>query len=396
MTAKKRLALFLDGSWNDTADNTNVRRLYDMMATTGADGVAQMPYYSEGVGTARGQRVRGGIWGYGLDEDVRNAYRWLVRHYEHDDEIFLFGFSRGAFTARTLCGMIVRCGLLYPGAPLSIEQIWDRYTKSRSLHDLWLVKRAIKEPNLYPNVEISLADRRLADHARRVPIEMIGVWDTVGAMGIPLADFPLIGKNEFVFHNTNPSKLMRNGFHAMAIDEHRKSFDVTMWHKFVPKNPAPPHPNAQPDPNIEQRWFAGAHSNIGGGIANSFMAQVPLNWIQQKAIGLGLTFKSKVKLLGDEHLADIHQSLDFKFKLMQLGQAFDRVIAPKPEFKAGGKAEGTVYPINVTIDKSVFDRWNADNSYRPASIGNWLKENPLLDVAAIQHHVAASAGSPVP
>jgi uncharacterized protein (DUF2235 family) len=394
MSAKKRLALFLDGSWNDTADNTNVRRLYDMMALTGKDGLQQLPYYSEGVGTARGEEVSGGIWGYGLDEDVRNAYRWLVRNYEHGDDIFLFGFSRGAFTARTLCGIIVRCGLIYPGAPLSIEQVWQRYTLSRDKNDLWLIKRALEDPKDYPNVVVSNDDRRIAECSRRVPIKMIGVWDTVGSMGIPLANVPFIGKNEFRFHNTNPSKLMHNGFHAMALDEHRLHFDVTMWNKFVPKIPVPPLPNAQPDPKIEQRWFAGAHSNIGGGIANSYMAQVPLQWIQQKADGLGLTFKHDIRLKGAEHLARIHQSLDFKFRLLQLGRTFDRIIAPKPVAKKGGKADGTVFPINVTIDRTVFDRWHSDNSYRPKPLINWLDEYQL-DIQKINHDVSAAAGGPI-
>jgi uncharacterized protein (DUF2235 family) len=393
--AKKRLALFLDGSWNDTADNTNVRRLYDMMALTGADGLEQKPYYSEGVGTARGEEVRGGIYGYGLDEDVRNAYRWLVRNYEDDDEIFIFGFSRGAFTARTLCGIIVRCGLLYPGAPLSIEQVWKRYTVSRELHDLWLIKYKLKNAADRPDIVLTEEDRRLADCSRRVPIEMIGVWDTVGSMGIPLANIPIIGKNEFRFHNTNPSKLMRNGFHAMALDEHRLHFDVTMWNKFVPTVPQEPLPGAQPDPNIEQRWFPGAHSNIGGGIANSYMAQVPLNWLQKKAIGLGLTFKSKVRLRGGEHLAEIHKSLDWKFRLLQFGQTFNRTIAPKPVRKTSEKADGTVHPINVTIDATVFDRWHQDSDYRPAPLDSWLNENGL-DVSTIRHSAAASAGGPVP
>jgi uncharacterized protein (DUF2235 family) len=392
--AKKRLALFLDGSWNDTADNTNVRRLYDMMALTGADGLEQKPYYSEGVGTARGERVRGGIWGYGLDEDVRKAYRWLVRHYEKGDDIFLFGFSRGAFTARTLCGIIVRCGLLYPGAPLSIEQVWQRYTNSRDLNDIWLVKQALKLPVDFPDVVVTDDDRRLAECARRVPIEMIGVWDTVGSMGIPLGNVPLIGRNAFQFHNTNPSKLMRNGFHAMALDEHRLHFDVTMWNRFVPNQPEPARPHAQPDPNIEQRWFAGAHSNIGGGIANSFMAQVPLDWLQQKAVGLGLTFKNDVRLRGDEHLAEIHKSLDLKFKLLQLGKTFDRTLAPKPVRKTGGKADGVVSPINVTIDGTVFDRWHKDTRYRPVPLQKWLKEK-ALDIAQLRQAVSASDGKPV-
>jgi uncharacterized protein (DUF2235 family) len=122
----KRLALFLDGTWNTVNDNTNVWRIKSICAD---DGVTQLTYYDPGLGTAFGQKFTGGIWGLGINDNVIDAYKWLVEHYDEADEIFIFGFSRGAYTARSLSGLIGKCGLLKLGAPLSIRQLYDRYKR---------------------------------------------------------------------------------------------------------------------------------------------------------------------------------------------------------------------------------------------------------------------------
>ena len=120
---KKRLALFLDGTWNVVADNTNVWRMKSLCAPVGTDGVRQLIYYNPGVGTQFGSRVLGGMLGYGLSDVVIESYEWLIDHYEEGDDIFIFGFSRGAYTARSLAGLIAKCGLLSPGAQLGVKQI---------------------------------------------------------------------------------------------------------------------------------------------------------------------------------------------------------------------------------------------------------------------------------
>ena len=110
----KRLALFLDGTWNEPGDNTNVWRLRSMVAARDAAGIEQRVYYDTGVGTRWYDRLRGGLLGKGLSTNIREAYQWLVEHYDEDDEIYVFGFSRGAFTARSLAGMISKCGIVRP------------------------------------------------------------------------------------------------------------------------------------------------------------------------------------------------------------------------------------------------------------------------------------------
>src|SRR5437867_5462888 len=137
---RKRLAVFLDGTWNKPESNTNVWRLYLMLADRGEDGVPQKQYYDAGVGTYWFDRISGGWFGYGLSENIRSAYRWLIEHYNPGDEIFIFGFSRGAFTARSLTGVIARCGLLKPAAPMSFYQLYERYRKGDEVEGVALFR----------------------------------------------------------------------------------------------------------------------------------------------------------------------------------------------------------------------------------------------------------------
>src|ERR1035441_4388598 len=125
MADVKRIALFLDGTWNNVDDNTNVWRLKSLCVQS----PEQLVYYSAGVGTQFGEHISGGMFGVGINEEVINSYEWLVEHYEPDAQLFIFGFSRVAFTARSLAGFISKCGLLKPGSPVSMKQLYERYRK---------------------------------------------------------------------------------------------------------------------------------------------------------------------------------------------------------------------------------------------------------------------------
>ncbi len=121
----KRIALFLDGTWNNVCDNTNVWRLKSLCARS----PEQLAYYSAGVGTQSNEHLSGGMFGIGINEEVISAYEWLIENYEQHAQLFIFGFSRGAFTARSLAGFISKCGLLRPGSPVSMKQLFERYRK---------------------------------------------------------------------------------------------------------------------------------------------------------------------------------------------------------------------------------------------------------------------------
>ncbi len=172
----KRLAIFLDGTWNTLNNNTNVFRLKSLTAET-AD---QRVYYSQGVGTKRGESARGGVTGWGIDDEIIEAYTWLIQNFDDGDEIFIFGFSRGAYTARSLSGLICKCGVLKLGAPLSIEQLYARYRIYDAPTIRSLLGKALPE-------DASIEEQWLTKYSRPTKVKFVGVWDTVGSLGLPVA-----------------------------------------------------------------------------------------------------------------------------------------------------------------------------------------------------------------
>src|SRR5690348_13493692 len=141
--SKKRLALYLDGTWNQVSDNTNIWRFRALFLPMSADGCEQRAYYSTGLGTKFGEKISGGLFGAGIDTAITSAYEWLMDHYADGDEIFIFGFSRGAYTARSLSGFVSKCGLLQKGAPLGVNQLFMRYRRPN--------QRTIRELQAAPN-----------------------------------------------------------------------------------------------------------------------------------------------------------------------------------------------------------------------------------------------------
>ncbi len=159
MAGNKRIALFLDGTWNNVSDNTNVWRLKSLCSKS----LEQLVYYSAGVGTQSGEHLSGGMFGIGINDEVISAYEWLVEHYEQDAQLFIFGFSRGAFTARSLAGFISKCGLLKPGSPVSMRQLFERYRKgtAESVQALGRVVRKRIVPGRQMDQRIFSADPNL-------------------------------------------------------------------------------------------------------------------------------------------------------------------------------------------------------------------------------------------
>ena len=356
--SKKRLALFLDGTWNDTDDNTSVWRLRSLCAPTGRDGIPQAIYYDSGVGTQVGERVLGGMFGIGIDQNVRKAYEWLVENYEDGDGIFIFGFSRGAFTARSLAGMLSICGLAKPGAPLGVGQIYTRYRHIDRNHKSI---RAIAEAAKAGTSPQSLEEKWVLRFSRPVDITMIGVWDTVAAL-----DMPGIGIHEFLDPNLRQDTL--NAFHALAIDENRHKFAPTPWTQ------SRPVANGQPEirrdfSSVEQRWFVGAHANVGGGYPSDDLPQIPLQWLAGKAEALGLTLRDTIEVDSGAELAPIADSYA-SFLAGSYRLASPRYHRPigRPPVELEGYWVAT---INETIDASVFKRWQSDPQYRPEGLKTW-------------------------
>jgi uncharacterized protein (DUF2235 family) len=386
----KRLALFCDGTWNDPDSDTNVFRLKTWVAGRDDHGVTQVSHYIKGVGVKAFERLSGGALGKGLSANVLEGYRWLVENYDEDDEIYLFGFSRGAYTARSIAGIIVKCGLLRrgPGVAMTPEEIFERYRSGKDARPIYTVAHEKTVGHA-----ITPDEQHLLDNSRRVSIHMIGVWDTVGALGIPWTHAPLIGRGNFYFHNTNPSVLFKHAYQAMAIDEQRGPYKPTLWTKFTPDprdsapTPVPP-PTATP-PVIEQRWFVGAHCNVGGGYANDRLRDIPLAWIQEKASAAGLAFSQRATPSDDAYRGPYTDS--YKAFMMGLfrfvSTRFFRPIGAGPRKVAGG----TSTPINEWIDASVFAKVRSDPTYRPVNLVEFARLRGI-DLASASGELRASPG----
>lgn len=383
MTAVKRIALFLDGTWNNVDDNTNVWRMKSLCAKSSE----QLVYYSAGVGTQSGEHLSGGMFGIGINKEVSDAYEWLVDHYEPDAQLFIFGFSRGAFTARSLAGFISKCGLLKSGSPVSLKQLYERYRKGGTLQSVRALAKVVDEKQL------SQEDKWIKKYSRPIPIWFQGVWDTVGALGVPFPWLPKVSKGDFAFLETDLRINDTHAYHALAIDEHRKAFAPTLWTKRTLKYGDTYPPRALD--KVEQRWFVGAHANVGGGYENDLLPQIPLKWLMNKAIAHELVFNDKVEIDGDENTCPIRDSyaemVGGVYKALTFGNAFYRPIGPEP-IDTGDAMTTT---INETIDASVFDRWRNDAAYRPKNLSDWANRRNV-DPSTLTESVRADDKTAAP
>jgi uncharacterized protein (DUF2235 family) len=261
MATGKRLVVCCDGTWNfaDQSSATNVTKVAASIRSQ-AD---QRVYYDAGVGTDRWMRLRGGAFGKGLSANVLEAYSFLIDTYEPGDMLYLFGFSRGAFTVRSLAGLVRNCGILRPEHDGMIEEAWALYRSRRKKKK--------------PKGTASAFFRRT--YAYETGIHFIGVWDTVGALGVPR---PRWLPRRGAFHDTELSGRVKGAFQALAIDEQRRQFRPTLWHQ---------QPDAATEgQELKQVWFAGVHKDVGGGYPERGLSDVALLWMIQQASRYGLEF----------------------------------------------------------------------------------------------------------
>jgi uncharacterized protein (DUF2235 family) len=321
MNPRHRLIVCLDGTWNRQDSSTNVLHHFNLIhegSVPGTD-IEQKKYYHPGVGTGVLDSITGGGFGIGLEGNVRDAYNWLIGHFcDHDethaaDEIYIFGFSRGAYTARSLVGFISQRGLLRRGAPLTVEQLWSDYCvlgrqkeQRKSLWEKFLPEAS--EVRSYTTLltashqggKLEAAEHLLLQWSRRVPIRYLGVYDTVGAIGWDALAIPGLTSKLAFHNNVRPTTLIKSCRHALAIDENRSSFNHTLFIAYLSEDSDESERLAGQGKHsikeeydkwcerIQQCWFVGAHSNIGGGYPNNRLAQAPLEWLTEGAIKCGL------------------------------------------------------------------------------------------------------------
>ncbi|MEV6441547.1 DUF2235 domain-containing protein [Amycolatopsis sp. NPDC051716] len=318
----KRLVICCDGTWNTLRQPapTNVGQLQKAVAPADPAGVPQRVYYREGVGTGKlWDHLIGGAFGMGLSAHVQDAYRFVAENYEPGDELFFFGFSRGAYTARSTVGFIRNCGVLLPGELGRLDEAYRLY-------------RDRDRDTSGPDSPRARDFRAKYAREDRTPIRFVGVWDTVGALGIPLSGGRLIHllNKRWQFHDMELTSIVQAAFQALAVDEHRKSFSPAVW---APAKSAKASKAA--DGRIrEQVWFAGAHSDVGGGYRPSALSDLALRWMTDRAEQCGLAFKENAfgYLAKPDELGALHNSLNAFFRWF--GSA-DRAIGgvdPATEF----------------------------------------------------------------
>ena len=270
----KRLVVCCDGTWQNLTNlwPTNIVKLSQSVKRIASDGIPQIVFYGAGIGSEN-KKILGGTTGLGIDQSIQDAYKFLSLNYVDGDEIYLFGFSRGAYTVRSLAGMIYCSGLLSRQHITEVPKAYELY----------------RNRNVKPSSETAANYRKKhgKNQGKPVDITLLGCFDTVGALGIPLLPMfkmfaPLLHKR-YKFYDTTLNKYVQNGLHAMAIDELREIFDVTRMIK---------NPDA-PNQKLIEKWFPGEHGCVGGGTQeHTSLSDGALKWMIEsiKDLGLGLEF----------------------------------------------------------------------------------------------------------
>ena len=329
----KKIVFCADGTWNTPhgvgvcVNDTNVRKLYLALL----DDPSQLRYYDSGVGTDGTpiDHLAGGTIGAGLFQKVRDGYEFLSYVYSPGDEIYLFGFSRGAYTARSLAGMLACFGVPTKNLDnMTVQRVFSAY-------------RTV-DPVQRHQAKDSLA---LQYGLAEVTIRMVGVWDTVGSLGIPGLLFSLFDQQQYGFLDTTLHPDVQKAFHAICIDEQRAQFQPTLW-----SNPDGSY--RANDDQLTQVWFAGVHCDVGGSYAQSQLSDIALNWMMAQAKQNGLLFSADAIAgwfnLGDENaLGVVHN----EWEIVPWGLPKRRTI-----------------PSNAAIARTVAYRLMHDATYRPCNL----------------------------
>ncbi len=371
----KRLIVCCDGTWNfaDQPSKTNVTKVALTVCRRDAD-IEQRVYYGSGVGTRRWEHMRGGAFGVGLSHNVLDAYRFLVDNYEPGDQLYLFGFSRGAFTARSLAGLVRNAGIL-------------RKEHTDRLKEAWVLYRSRTDK---PTGTASTLFRRAYSH--ETGIRFIGVWDTVGSLGIPVpkprwlaAGVNLVNRR-WAFHDTALSSWVEGAFQALAIDEQRGPFHPTLWHQQPDATYTGPALTRKTDKDqvLKQVWFTGVHCDVGGGYKGTALSDIALLWMVDQARNYGLKFDDAALSEYGPRVMVPDETTDFRVNCHVMGMLHDsrtglyrlthRVPRPIGEAKDNdGHTDG-----RECLSRTAKQRYDRDASYRPPELQRYLEQSEAL------------------
>ncbi len=348
----KRIVVCCDGTWNrpDQTDNgqvcpSNVTRMALAVKARDGGGTLQQVYYHPGVGTRWWDRIGGGAFGIGLSQNVQDAYRFLVENYEPGDELYFFGFSRGAYTVRSLAGLVRNSGLLRREHADLVDGAYRLYRR----RDRDSNPRAIE-------AQLFRKSYTYESHDHVVRIKCIGVWDTVGALGIPLGWLEWASQLvlQLQFHDVKLSSYVDNAFQALAVDEKRPPFEPSVWKQ-------------QPDAKgqrLEQAWFAGVHTNVGGGYSDTGLSDLAFLWMKERAESCDLAF--------DRTYVDSNITPNAMGAMRDSRTGIYRLMRPFVRRIVGA---GTA-PTHDKIHPSVTERMLRDPTYQPQNVPAPVRSKP--------------------
>jgi uncharacterized protein (DUF2235 family) len=315
----KRLVICFDGTWNrlDAPHPTNVLFTAESVLPVAADGTVQVVYYDEGVGTEEGESLTGGIFGAGLMRNLSEAYRFIIFNHAPGDEIHIFGFSRGAYTARSLAGLLSTSGLVarrHAGRAYEAIEHYRKRETSQSFLEAMLDFRSRFSELCISEDEEAWRRRNVEGYAHgarpRLKVNYLGIWDTVGSLGIPgYIAFASAVNRAYQFHDVSLSPMVDRARHAVAIDERKHDFAPTLWNNLDQLNEMRGADPAGADAPYQQVWFPGVHGSVGGGGERRGLSDAALVWIWDGARQAGLEFDtgpdSRFATLRPSHLEQL-------------------------------------------------------------------------------------------
>ncbi|MBO1065745.1 MULTISPECIES: DUF2235 domain-containing protein [Nostocales] len=337
----KRLVVCCDGTWQNLTSNypSNVVKLSQSVKRIASDDIPQIVFYGAGIGSEN-KKILGGATGLGIDQSIQDAYKFLCLNYVDGDEIYLFGFSRGAYTVRSLAGMIHCSGLLSRQYITRVPQAYELY----------------RNRNVKPKDDKARKYRE--DYAKNegkpVNITLLACFDTVGALGIPLLPmfkiFSPILHSRYKFYDTTLNKYIQNALHAMAVDEIREIFDVT---------PMTKNPDA-PEQQLIQKWFPGNHGCVGGGTKEyAPLSDGAFKWMMESIKGLDLKLEFDLNSISIE----LKPTVDFNND-----PGFYKLVGTKLRDVPNQVAD---------IHESTIERLQKRKDYRPKNLAQTISELKL-------------------
>jgi uncharacterized protein (DUF2235 family) len=363
----KRIVVCCDGTWSKPGSldrgqlvETNVEKIYNALSDEGG-GIQQIRFYGQGLGTgfALTDHLFGGSFGIGIDNNIQDAYKFLMWSYEPGDEIYLFGFSRGAYTVRSLVGLIRNCGILQAHYLHLVNEAYHLYRDRSEL--------------THPESDLTKAFRKSYAKEPDTPIKFLGVWDTVGSLGIPVS-FLSWWNRRYHFHDVKLSSGIKYAYHALAVDEKRKYFRPALWE--VSKDAL-----EREDPQVsEQVWFPGVHCNVGGGYADSGLSDICLKWMADKARSTGLRFNDQfLQALEGNSRGELRNSAVGVFRLTpKMQRVINNAMIHRKEDAKGRMTTGARIR-NEKIHYSCLERSYFISTYRPKNLRPALERDTALD-----------------